>query len=142
MRSALFLALLLSTVSTSAETLAVQEGEYPYKDLVQTAQISEEEVALMRELYEWNGPFTQENYHHYVQEVGFKGGYNMGPNSKHGIMKGMARPMQGSGGFKWGPCNRSMLSDSFVNGWIRTPGGRYRNPAYIVKPGGVACAKL
>ena len=110
MRSALFLVVLLSSASTSAETLAVQQGEYPYKDLVQTAQ--------------------------------FKGGYNMGPNSKHGIMKGMARPMQGSGGFKWGPCNRSMLSDSFVNGWIRTPGGRYRNPAYLVKPGGVACAKL
>jgi len=94
----------------------------------------------MRELYEWNGPFTKENS--YLYEVGFKGGYNMGPNSKYGTMKGMALPMQGSGGFKWGPCNRTMLSVSFVSGWIRTPGGRYRNPAYMVKPGGVACAKL
>lgn len=46
----------MSTASAFAETQAVQDGEYPYKDLVQTAQISEEEVALMRELYEWNGP--------------------------------------------------------------------------------------
>ncbi|WP_157087971.1 hypothetical protein [Bradyrhizobium jicamae] len=142
MKSALFLLLLLFTASTFTETLAAQEREYPYKDLVQTAQINKEEVALIRELHEWNGPFTQEDDRHYVQEAGFKGGYNMGPNSKYGIMKGMAKPMQGHGGLKWGPCNRSMLSDSFVNGWIRTPGGRYRNPAYMVKPGGVACAKL
>jgi hypothetical protein len=141
-KTALFLVLLMSTASAFAETQAVQEGEYPYKDLVQTAQISEEEVASMRERHEWNGPFRQEDYRLYVETVGFKGGYNMGPNSKYGTMKGMPMPAHGSGGFKWGPCNRSMLSPTFVDGWIRTPGGKYRNPAYLVKPGGVACAKL
>jgi hypothetical protein len=101
-KTALFLVLLMSTVSAFAETQAVQEGEYPYKDLVQTAQISEEEVASMRERHEWNGPFTQEDDRLYVETVGFKGGYNMGPNSKYGIMKGMPMPAHGSGGFKWG----------------------------------------
>ena len=85
MKTVLFLALLMSTASTFA----------------QTGQISEEEVALMREPYEWNGPFTQTDYRLYVATVGYKGGYNMGPLSKYGIMKGMAQPMQGSGGFKW-----------------------------------------
>jgi hypothetical protein len=105
---------LVLTASAFADTQAVQEG----------------------------GPFTQEDYRLYVETVGFKGGYNMGPLSKHGVMKGMPMPAHGSGGFKWGPCNRSMLSPTFVDGWIRTPGGKYRNPAYMVKPGGVACAKL
>ena len=73
--------------------------------------------------------------------VGYKGGYNMGPLSKHGIMKGMPIPANGTS-FKWGPCDRSMLFPTFVSGWIRNSGGRYRNPAYMVRPGGVACAKL
>lgn len=142
MKMPLFLALSMFTASSFADIQAVQGGEYPYKNLVQTDQASEAEVALMREPYVWNGPFTQIDYRLYVTKVGYKGGYNMGPNSKYGVMKGMAQPMQGSGGFKWGPCNGSMLSPTFVNGWIRTPGGRYRNPAYMVRPGGVACAKL
>jgi hypothetical protein len=82
---------------------------------------------------------TQERRSH-VMPIGYKGGYNMGPYSKYGIMKGM--PVPPSGGFKWGPCNNSMLSPTFVSGWVRTPGGRYRNPAYMVRPGGVACARL
>jgi hypothetical protein len=137
----LSLALLMFTASSFADIQAVQGGEYPYKNLVQTDQVSEAEVALMREPYEWNGPFTQTDYRLYVTTVGYKGGYNMGPLSKHGIMKGMPMPAHGAA-FKWGPCNRSMLSPTFVNGWIRTPGGKYRNPAYMVRPGGVACAKL
>ena len=88
--------------------------------------------AETEEMQEWRS---------YVMTVGYKGGYNMGPLSKHGIMKGMPIPANGTS-FKWGPCDRSMLSPTFVSGWIRTPGGRYRNPAYMVRPGGVACAKL
>jgi hypothetical protein len=51
----------------------------------------------------------------YVTMVGYKVGYNMGPYSKNGIMKGM--PIPPNGGFKWGRCNSSMLSPSFVSGW-------------------------
>jgi hypothetical protein len=88
-------------------------------------------------------PQTDETleWRHYVTTVGYAGGYNMGPLSKNGIMKGMPIPADDST-LKWGPCNRSMLSPTFVNGWMLTPGGKYRNPAYRVKPGGVACAKL
>jgi hypothetical protein len=138
---ALCLVLLMSTASAFAETLVIQERKYPYKDMVRTAQIIEEGVASMDELREWNEPLTQEDYRPHVATVGYKGGYNMGPYSKHGIMKGMPIPAHGTG-FKWGPCDRSMLSPTFVAGWIRTPGGKYRNPAYMVRPGGVACAKL
>jgi hypothetical protein len=130
------------TASAFAEAQPIRARDFLYEDLVQTAQISEEEVVLMREPYEWNGPFTPTDYRLYVTTVGYKGGYNMGPNSKYGVMKGMAQPMRGGGGFKWGPCNRSMLSPTLVEGWIRTPGGKYRNPAYMVRPGGVACARL
>jgi hypothetical protein len=141
MKTTVILFLLMSTAPTFAATQGIQEGEYPYQNLVLTAQISEEEVALCANVYAWNGPFTQqEDYSLYVATVGFKGGYNMGPRSKYGIMKGMPLRAGGSGGFKWGPCNRSMLSPTFVDGWTRTPGGKYRNPAYMVKPGGVACA--
>jgi hypothetical protein len=139
---ALFSVPLMFTASAFAGSRAVQEEEHHYKNFVQTAQLSEEELASMRELYEWNEQFTQEKFRLYVETVGFKGGYNMGPYSKHGIMRGMPIPSHGSGGLKWGPCNRSMLSPTFVDGWIRTPGGKYRNPAYMVKPGGVACARL
>lgn len=104
------------------------------------AQASQED-ALMCEQSEWNEHSTQKDDRLHVTMVGFKGGYNMGPYSKNGIMKGMPVPANGST-FKWGPCDRSMLSPTFVSGWIRTPGGKYRNPAYMVRPRGVACAKL
>ncbi|MEH2542046.1 MULTISPECIES: hypothetical protein [unclassified Bradyrhizobium] len=96
---------------------------------------------------ELDGPIMQEDYRDNIQEVQFRGGYNMGPRSKWGIMRGAPIPMQGgmAGGranLKWGPCPAGVFSQTRTDWQPTLKHGWYRNPAYAARNGGTECARL
>jgi hypothetical protein len=41
----------------------------------------------------------------------------------------------------WEPCTAEMISPRYQAGFVPTPRGWYRNPNYVVQPGGKKCAR-
>lgn len=162
MKTPILLALLmLSSFSVFAEVIVDEQGKGGGHELVRRAAMVPAEIEQMRDFYDDNRAYTPEDFQTYVETVQFikRRGYNMGPYSKYGIMKGMPIPTVGNEGrgggrggrgsvdaartdLNWGPCPRSAFSQSRTDWEPTRKPGWYRNPAYAARNWGSECARL